>query len=81
MTVQDRLRSYIVRELRFPGPESDLSDDLPLLEREILDSMGILQVVTFLEGEFGVEVDDEDLVAENFATITDIARLVESKQS
>lgn len=80
MSVQDSLRSYIVAELRFPGTESDLTGDLPLLEREILDSMGILQVVTYLEGEYGIEIDDEDLVAENFATIDDIARLVESKQ-
>ncbi|MGD2101047.1 MAG: acyl carrier protein [Acidimicrobiia bacterium] len=81
MTVQDKLRSYIVEELRFPGQASDLAGDLPLLEREILDSMGILQVVTYLEGEFGIEIDDEDLVAENFATIDAIAGLVESKQS
>lgn len=80
MTVQERLRSYIVEELRFPGQASHLTGDLPLLEREILDSMGILQVVTYLEGEYGIEIDDEDLIAENFATIDAIAGLVESKQ-
>jgi len=81
MSLQDSLRKYIVAELRFPGNESDLTGDLPLLEREILDSMGILQVVTYLEEAHGIEIDDEDLVAENFATIDDIARLVESKQA
>lgn len=80
MTVQDRLKTYIIDELRFPGGASDLTGDLPLLDREILDSMGILQVVTFLEDEYGIEIDDEELVAENFATIDHIARLVDSKR-
>lgn len=80
MSPQDRVRSFIVEELRFRGSAKDLKNDFPLLENEVLDSMGIFQVVSFLEAEFGVEVDDEDLVPDNFATIDDIARLVESKQ-
>jgi acyl carrier protein len=42
--------------------------------------MGIFQVVSFLESEFGIEVGDEDLVPDNFGTIDLIAALVESKQ-
>ena len=42
--------------------------------------MGIFQVVSFLEAEYGIEIDDEDLVPDNFGTIEGIARLVESKQ-
>lgn len=80
MSTQDRVRTFIIDELRFRGSAKDLTNDLPLLEREILDSMGIFQVVTFLESEFGIEVDDEELVPDNFGTIDDIARLVESKQ-
>jgi acyl carrier protein len=80
MSTQDRVRSFIIDELRFRGSAKDLKNDLPLLEKEILDSMGIFQVVAFLESEFGIEIDDEDLVPDNFGTIDGIARLVESKQ-
>jgi acyl carrier protein len=80
MSTQDRVRSFIIDELRFRGSAKDLTNDLPLLEKEILDSMGIFQVVAFLESEFGIEIDDEDLVPDNFGTIDGIARLVESKQ-
>ncbi len=80
MSTQDRVRSYIVDELRFRGSAKDLKDDYPLLANEVLDSMGIFSVVSFLETEFGIEVDDEELVPENFGTIADIARLVEQKQ-
>ena len=80
MSIQDRVRSFIIDELRFRGSAKELKNDLPLLEKEILDSMGIFQVVAFLESEFGIEIDDEDLVPDNFGTIDGIARLVESKQ-
>jgi acyl carrier protein len=80
MSAQDSVRDFIVSELRFRGQAKDLKGDYPLLENDVLDSMGIFQVVSFLESEFGIEVDDEDLVPDNFGTIDDIARLVESKQ-
>jgi acyl carrier protein len=80
LTTQDRVRSFIIDELRFRGSAKDLKNDYPLLEKEVLDSMGIFQVVSFLEAEFGIVVDDEDLVPDNFGTIDLIAGLVESKQ-
>jgi acyl carrier protein len=80
MSTQDRVRSFIIDELRFRGSAKDLKNDYPLLEKEVLDSMGIFQVVSFLESEFGIEVGDEDLVPDNFGTIDLIAALVESKQ-
>ena len=55
-------------------------DDYPLLEKDVLDSMGIIQVVAFLEDEFGIEVDDAELVPENFETIGSIAKLIDSKR-
>jgi acyl carrier protein len=81
MSTQDRVRSFIIDELRFRGSAKDLKNDYPLLEKEVLDSMGIFQVVSFLESEFGIEVGDEDLVPDNFGTIDLIAALVESKQA
>lgn len=80
MSTQDRLRSFIIGELQFRGSAEDLSNDFPLLEKDVLDSMGIFQVVSFLEDEFGIEVDDEDLIPDNFGTIDGIASFVESKQ-
>jgi acyl carrier protein len=45
-----------------------------------LDSLGIFSVVSFVESEFGIEVQDEALVPENFGTIAGIARLVGTKR-
>jgi acyl carrier protein len=54
---------------------------MELLEASVLDSMGIFQLVSYIESEFGVEVRDEDLVPERFNTINDIVALVESLRS
>ena len=78
--VEQTVRQFIVDELRFDGSPSDLEDDLPLIEQHVLDSLGIFQLVGFLESEFSIEILDEELVPEHFGTIRGIARLVESKR-
>ena len=50
-----------------------------LLDSGIIDSLGTLEVVQFLEDEFGIEVTDEEMVADHFESINAIARFVESK--
>ena len=76
--IENAIRNFIVDELRFHG---SVPDDLLLIERGVLDSLGILHLVGYLEGEFGIEIQDEELIADNFGTIRDIARLVRAKQS
>lgn len=77
----ERLRTFIVEELSWEGSPSDLTEDYPLIERGTLDSLGIFQLVSFIENEFGVEVRDEELVRDNFGTLNDITALVEAKRA
>lgn len=79
--IESKLRDFIVRELSWNGSRDELTDDYPLIERRVLDSLGIFEVVTFVESEFGIEIVDEELVPEHFGTIDGIARLIESKQA
>jgi acyl carrier protein len=80
MTIQDDLRDFISHDLNWEGGPGELTDDFPLLERGVLDSMGVFQVVSFLENRYGVEIKDEELVPEHFGTLGGISRLVESKR-
>jgi acyl carrier protein len=57
-----------------------LTDDDPLLESGIVDSLGVLDIVSFIESDLGVIVEDEDLVRENFGSIRRIAAYIENKQ-
>lgn len=79
MSTDQRIRDFIVSELKFQGSPEDLTDDYPLLENEVIDSMGIFQIVSFLESDLGVEVADEELVPDNFATIKSIVGMVDAK--
>lgn len=77
--IEDRIRRFIVEDLH--GPAGELSNDYPLIERRVLDSLGLMQLVSFLESEYALTIRDEDLVPQNFETIGAIAKLVDARRS
>jgi acyl carrier protein len=77
--IEERLRRYIGVELAPNATTAALADDAPLIEGGVIDSMGIFELVSFVEREFGVQIADEELVLDNFRTIGTIARLIDSK--
>ncbi len=80
MSVEDEVRRFITRDLKWEGRTEDLTDDLALLDSRILDSLGLFKLVSFLEGEYGIDIDDEELVPDNFGSIGSIAALVNAKR-
>ena len=77
--ISDTLRTFILSDVWLDGSPDDLGNDTPLLERGILDSLGILNLVSFIEEEWGVTVEDEELIPEYFGTISRISQLIETK--
>jgi acyl carrier protein len=77
--IREKIRGYLLREF-MPGesPES-LTETTPLLTGGVLSSITTLQLVTFLEEEFGVELVAHDLDPDNMETLEGIANLVVSK--
>ncbi|MDN5697077.1 MAG: phosphopantetheine-binding protein [Rubrobacter sp.] len=59
----------------------ELSDDYRLIDKGVLTSLQTVELLMFMEDEFGVTVEDEDLNEENFATVANIAELVAAKSS
>lgn len=51
-----------------------------LLEEKVIDSMGVIELVAFLEATYGIELMDDDLTVENFTTIDSISKLILSKK-
>jgi acyl carrier protein len=76
----DALRDFIIKELRWNGTAEQLTWDYPLIENHVVDSLGLFLLVSFVEEQFGVAVDDEELLPSNFGTIGAVARLIERKQ-
>lgn len=77
--VREAVRTYILDNF-LPGEDpANLTDDTELKESGILDSLSTLKLVTFLEQEFKVEFEANDLDAGNLASLANIERLVLSK--
>ena len=55
--------------------------DTPLVEGGVIDSMGVLALIEFIEGKYALDLDLDDLTIENFATIKDIKNFIQSKQA
>lgn len=74
-----RIRTFVLQ--KFPQAKKRvLTDDLMLLESGIIDSLGVLDVVQFMEDTFHVKVNDEDLTPENFGTLQAMVSFVEQKR-
>ena len=74
-----RIHQWLTRT--FPlAQERDVGPHDSLLDSGIIDSLGTLEVVEFLENDFGVQVTDEEMVADHFESIEAIAQFVQSKQ-
>ena len=73
------LRQFITRHFSQARTHA-LADEDPLLASGIVDSLGVLDLVTFIESEFRVTVADEDLIPEHFNSIGRIAAYIETKQ-
>jgi acyl carrier protein len=76
--VASRVKDFIKDEILFEDTNASLADDTPLLNG-IMDSLGLMQLVAFLEEEFDVEIDDADMTADHFRTVGDIQDLVNQK--
>ncbi len=77
--IKSAIRKFITRELLFQKDESILKFDDQLLEKRMIDSSGMMELVTFLETEYGIHVTREDIIPDNFETIEQISKLVASK--
>jgi acyl carrier protein len=73
-----QIRKFILD--KFPlARKQRIQDSDPLLESGVLDSLGVLDLVSFVEQEYSVNVADDELTPENFQTIDRIAAFIESK--
>ncbi len=78
MTVQHVIRSYIVDNILF-GEDGRLDENVSFQESGILDSTGFLELITFVEERFCIDIADDELVPENFDTLGKMALFVEQK--
>ncbi len=79
--VQMKIRDFIIENFLFGDDSQPLPGDLSLMENDLVDSTGILELVSFLEEGFGLKVADADIVPANLDSIDRIAAFVERKKA
>lgn len=77
--IKEGVKEFILQEFLQNEDADQLTDDTPLIAGGILDSLATLKLVSFLEESYGISVAPHETDEENFGTISDIERLVESK--
>jgi len=78
MEHKQAIREFVIENFLF-GEANGLKDDTSFLEEGIIDSTGILELVTFIEDEFSITVEDEELIPENLDSIGNVANFLERK--
>jgi acyl carrier protein len=78
--VETSVRGYILENLLFSSDGAELPNDASLLERGIIDSTGVLEIILFLEGEFGIHVKASEMLPENFDSVNNMVRFVHRLQ-
>ncbi|BBO67309.1 acyl carrier protein [Desulfosarcina alkanivorans] len=78
--VQSKIREFIIENFLF-GNANGLKDDTSFLEEGIIDSTGVLELVTFLEETYEIQVDDEELIPENLDSINNVTAYLEQKMA
>jgi acyl carrier protein len=76
--ISSRIREFISGELMFEDKTAALTEDTPLLGG-VIDSLGLMQLISFIEEEFDVAIDDAEVTTDNFRTVADIEQLVAQK--
>ncbi|MBI4720796.1 MAG: acyl carrier protein [Chitinivibrionia bacterium] len=79
MNTASTIRQFIVENFVFEDGGS-LAEDTSFLESGIMDSTGVLELVSFIEETFAIAVADEDLVPENLDSIGRVTRYIESRR-
>lgn len=77
---RQRIRQWVIENFYVADP-SLLDDEASLLDRGIIDSTGVLEVIAFIEREYGVRVADEEMLPENLDSIARIAAYVGRKRA
>ena len=77
--IERELRQFVVDNFLYGEGEEQLSNDDSFLEKGLVDSMGILTLVSHVQEKYGINVADEELVPENWDSVSRMAGFVQSK--
>jgi acyl carrier protein len=76
----EQIRTFVVEEFLYARPDLVIEADDPLMAKGVIDSMGVVELLEFIQEEFGIVVEDEEITEENLGTLSAIANFVSEKR-
>jgi len=80
MSIEHQIRSYILDNFLYTKDERKLKNTASFLEDGIVDSTGILELLLFVEETFGIQVEDEEVIPDNFDSVERLNRYIHTKK-
>lgn len=77
--MHDKIREFIFENFLFNADDKALDNDASFLETSIIDSTGMLELVSWIQDTYGIEIDDSELVPENLDSVNRLAEFISKK--
>lgn len=77
--ISQKVRNFLFEHYLFGYNESGFCNDYSFLDYGVLDSLGILELITYIENEFGIAVSDAEILPENLDSVDRVTRFVMEK--
>jgi len=81
MSIEEKVKNFISENILFSDIGYPFNENDSFLEKGVVDSMNVMEIVAFVEDTFGVNISDSDIVPSNFDSISNITKFIEKKKS
>lgn len=78
-TIKQKIRNFIAETFLIGEDKDKLEDADSFMQKEIIDSTGVLELATFIESEFGIVIEDNEMVPDNLDSIQNLSRFISRK--
>jgi acyl carrier protein len=80
LDLKEKIRDFIISNFYIPNA-NDLRNDMSVFDTGIIDSTGVMELIAFIENEFSIQVEDHEVIQDNFDCVDKIVSFVLSKKS
>ena len=79
MNIEQTIRNFIIENFIFEDNPDQLKNDQSFLESGIIDSTGMLELVSFIEEHYDIKMEDEELIPDNLDSVNNVVKFINKK--
>ena len=78
-TIEQTIKNFITENFLVDGDTNQLDNNQSFLESGIIDSTGMMELVSFVEGQYTIKIEDEELIPDNLDSVNNVVRFINKK--